>query len=306
MPFFLHHLSSQHPLCWIFQVSVRGPRWPHRMLFCQRAPPGARKTLCNCSHRLSSAAGGKWTELDVQNARTVPLMQNQLVTVHSKLSDLCIHLFHPPRPDTCSMYNCVPKSLKSECEVSETPPVFFLLNDLPTVFSRASLLGPVDRPPYRVCRLRAPCRLMLMGMLNDLRGEAAFKNMPHSYLGRLPAPSMYIHLTSCSLSESQMSSCQQLIASHLQQAPVQWRWSTECCLFTGELPGVYQGSKVSATAPSSLVCVSIETATGKAGRMLMASQWAREAQLHAAICRWRSWINLLLISHSLHGMNRAQ
>lgn len=58
----------------------------------------------------------------------------------------------------------------------------------------------------------------------------------------------------------------------------------DCSLFTRELPVVYQGSKVSVTAPSTLMCVSIETSTGKAGRMLMASQRAREAQLRAAIC----------------------
>lgn len=30
---------------------------------------------------------------------------------------------------------------------------------------------------YRACRLRAPCRLMLMGMLKDLRGGCALRNM---------------------------------------------------------------------------------------------------------------------------------
>lgn len=56
-----------------------------------------------------------------------------------------------------------------------------------------------------------------------------------------------------------------------------------CVLFTGELQLVYSGSKVSTTTSSALVCVTIETTSGKAGRMLMASQWACEAQLHAAV-----------------------
>lgn len=96
-----------------------------------------------------------------------------------------------------------------------------------------------------------------------------------------PPPVQYIHLTSSSLSESQMSFCQQLIISYLQQAPghcCDWLSGLDISLVTGELPVVYQGSKVSAKTPSTLICVSIETTTGKAGRMLMASQRACDTQ----------------------------
>lgn len=75
--------------------------------------------------------------------------------------------------------------------------------------------------------------------------------------------------------------------STVDRAPVQHgdRLSgLDCSLFAREHPVVYQGSKVSARTPSGLMCVSIETTTGKAGRMLMSSQWACEAQLYAAIC----------------------
>lgn len=43
----------------------------------------------------------------------------------------------------------------------------------------------------------------------------------------------------------------------------------DCSLFTGEHPVVYHGSKVSVRTLSTLMRVSIETATGKAGRMLI-------------------------------------
>ena len=147
---------------------------------------------------------------------------------------------------------------------------------------------------YRVCRLRAPCRLMLMGMVNDLRGEVVFKNMPTtiSVSATSQAPSMYIHLTSSPVSESQMSFCQQLIISCLQQAPVKrggWLSGPDCSLFTGGLPVVYQGSKVSATTPSSLMCVSIETTTGKAGRMLMGLSvglWGSDVAVYRGKAEW--------------------
>lgn len=123
-----------------------------------------------------------------------------------------------------------------------------------------------------------------------------------------PPPVQYIHLTSSSLSESYMSFCQQLIISYLQQAP------GHCCdrlsgldisLVTRELPVVYQGSKVSAKTPSTLICVSIETTTGKAGRMLMASQRACDTQQQPFVTEKPSWMNPSLITVSTEWNTRS-
>lgn len=116
-----------------------------------------------------------------------------------------------------------------------------------------------------------------------------------------PPPVQYIHLTSSSLSESQMSFCQQLIISYLQQAPghcCDWLSGLDISLVTRELPVVYQGSKVSAKTPSTLICVSIETTTGKAGRMLMASQRACDTQQQPFVTEKPSRMNPSLITVS--------
>lgn len=89
-----------------------------------------------------------------------------------------------------------------------------------------------------------------------------------------------------------MSFCQQLkdhcvssTDSSAAQRLIEWtglqftHWGTPCCL-----PRLKGESKT----PSTLMCVSIETTTGKAGRMLMASQWGCEAQLHAAFCHGKA------------------
>lgn len=132
---------------------------------------------------------------------------------------------------------------------------------------------------YRVCRLRAPCRLMLMGMLNDLRGEAVFKNMP-SPISATSGPSctcllltsLFLYLkVKCPAPKRSSHVSSRLERSEGINAP-------GCSLFTRELPVVYQSSKVSAKS-STLMCVSIETATGEAGSMLMDSHLACDTQL---------------------------
>lgn len=126
-------------------------------------------------------------------------------------------------------------------------------------------------------------------------------------LSELP-PVQYIHLTSSSLSESQMSFCQQLIISYLQQAPghcCDWLSGLDISLVTGELPVVYQGSKVSAKTPSTLICVSIETTTGKAGRMLMASQRACDTQQQPFVTEKPSRMNPSLITVSTEWNTRS-
>ena len=85
----------------------------------------------------------------------------------------------------------------------------------------------------------------------------------------------------------------------------EWLGGLDCNLYTLGNSLLFTSSKVSATTPSTLVCVSIETTTGKAGRMLMASQWAREAQLQAAVCHGKAespppwWLTFF------HRMSRA-
>lgn len=139
------------------------------------------------------------------------------------------------------------KSSKSECEallkLMKATQCFSVLALLPCLPPPSTLQVDVDgdgeRPPGRSC----------------------VPEHSHSSLSQtLPSPK-YVHLTSCSLSQSVMSCL------------------PDCRLFTGGLPVVYQGSKVTATTPSTPLCVSIETSTGKAGSMLMASQWACDAQL---------------------------
>lgn len=147
-------------------------------------------------------------------------------------------------------------------------------------------------------RLLLPCLPPSSTLQVDVNGDAerppgrsCVQDHAHSYLSHLPAQSMFSRLTSSSLSGSQISFCQQLrhhLESPTDSSAVQWLPGPDCSLFTRELPVVYQASKVSATTPSVLVCVSIETTTGKAGRMLMASQWASEAQLHAAVCHGKT------------------
>lgn len=101
---------------------------------------------------------------------------------------------------------------------------------------------PPDPPSYRPCRLRAPCRLMLTGMLNDLRGDDALRNMAPP----LPAPSR---------SRSRWSTlC-------LEAGPVDGGPGTDWPrLLTWERPVVYRGSKVSVRAPSALLHVAMGTA----------------------------------------------
>lgn len=157
------------------------------------------------------------------------------------------------------------------------------------------LPGPVDRPLLPCLPPASTLQVDVNGDGERPPGRSRVQEHAHNYLclRHLPAPSMYIHLTSSSVSESQMSFCQQLIISCLQQAPVKrgdWLSGPDCSLFTGGLPVVYQGSKVSATTPSSLMCVSIETTTGKAGRMLMGLSvglWGSDV----TVCRGKAeWI----------------
>lgn len=71
---------------------------------------------------------------------------------------------------------------------------------------------------HRVCLLRAPCRLMLMGTLNDLRGEVVFKNIPAS---------PHIHLR---------RSLDQLMSS-LPQSERRTSFVDPCCFLNRRLSG---------------------------------------------------------------------
>lgn len=64
------------------------------------------------------------------------------------------------------------------------------------------MFSPLNAPPagvvntymmvlsYRACLLRAPCRLMVTGKLNDLRGYCVLRNMD------APVPGPLVHLGS--------------------------------------------------------------------------------------------------------------
>lgn len=105
-----------------------------------------------------------------------------------------------------------------------------------------------------------------------------------------------------------MSFCQRPIISYLQQARghrCDWLSGLDCSWVARELPVVYRGSKVSAKTPSTLICVSIETTTGKAGRMLMASQWACDTQPQLFVMEKLSWMNPFLIINYFHRLEQS-
>lgn len=108
-------------------------------------------------------------------------------------------------------------------------------------------------PSYRACRLRAPCRLMLTGMLNDFWGESALRNMD------APLPVPLLHLG---------SGRRPIDVDHRLTGP-------DCGALTWQRPVVCPGSRVSARAPSALLHVAMTTAPGEAGRMLISSLWTR-------------------------------
>lgn len=132
---------------------------------------------------------------------------------------------------------------------------------------------------YRVCGLRAPCRLMLMGMLNDLRGEPALRIMPS------PIPAISQNGYSANKLDSIWKSDVLQPNDHLISVT-----SSSAVLQTAVYPpGNFllftRSSKVSATTSSTLLCVSIETTAGKAGSRLMASRLACDSQLEPIVVK---------------------
>lgn len=153
-----------------------------------------------------------------------------------------------------TIYECVyalKLCWKSEFEVLGNCSSVFLPNGLPSVVPNP---GASRLSSYRVCLLRAPCRLMLIGILNDLRGEAEFKNIstPMSATNQ----SQFLPHGSLDLKGKRPSVSSQTYSYH-QQTAVEWveqlNGLDQFRLFSGENPVVYQGSKVSAQAPFSLI-----------------------------------------------------
>lgn len=138
---------------------------------------------------------------------------------------------------------------------------------------------------YRAGRLRAPCRLMLTGMLNDLRGDAVLRNMAPPLL----APSW---------SRSRWST---LCLEAAQSTVIQGRRlpGPDCGALTWERPVVYRGLKgecASAFRPAAR-CHGNRPA-GEAGRMLISSRQTAGASA-ATCCPSKSLFNdLHLMLHT--------
>lgn len=167
--------------------------------------------------------------------------------------------------------------------------VFFLHNELPAVVSNPW------RPAQPIVLL--PCLPPANTLQVDVNWDAVWPPGSSCVQEHAHADVSH-HPKSSPLSVSELSFCQQLNISCLQQAVQRSEWpnAPDCSSHTGEHPVVYQGSKVSAKTPFILMSVSIETGTGEPGRILMASQWADEAPPHAAVCHEKqSCINPLLI-----------
>lgn len=128
------------------------------------------------------------------------------------------------------------------------------------------LLCPPPRS-YRAGRLRAPCRLMLTGMLNDLRGDAVLRNMAPPV--RAPSRSRSRWSTLC------LEAARPTVVQGRRLCPGQIAARSP-----GKRPVVYRGSKVSAFRPAAR-CHGNRPA-GEAGRMLISSR--QTAGAPAATC----------------------
>lgn len=163
-----------------------------------------------------------------------------------------------------------------------------LYNDLPSVLL---LPGPLDRSVL-------PCLPPASTLQIDVNGDAEWparrscvQEHACSFLTHPPSPEAVSppneHLSVWESNVLRSANCW----SGSSAAGRLTGWTRLQLIHRGTPCVVCQGSKVSAWTPSSLMCVSIETATGKAGRMLISSQWACEAQLQAAVCHGEAeWV----------------
>lgn len=161
--------------------------------------------------------------------------------------------------------------------------MFFDHNELPAVFTEVFLLltGPVDHP---LLPCLPPASAMQVDVNRDAKrppGRTRAQDHARSYPSHLPGCTVYPanklvfiwksnvlwpndHLISVTNSSARLQTAVYSPGNFL--------------LFT-------KSSKVSAATSSTLLCVSIETTTGKAGSRLMASQLACDAQLEPIVVK---------------------